>query len=349
MAQEVTALNEDPIGPLMLDIEGTELSPQDIDRLQYPCVGGVILFSRNYRDTRQLRELVGALRSTRPELLIAVDHEGGRVQRFKEGFTGIPPMAMLGRYFQQAGAPALALARDIGWLLAAELRAYDIDFSFTPVLDRDHGVSEVIGDRAFSSKPDIIVKLAEALMKGMEDAGMAATGKHFPGHGAVVADSHLALPVDERSYDEIAREDLCVFSTLISADIPALMPAHVVYSKVDDAPAGFSKVWMQDILRQKLGFKGVIFSDDLGMAGAKFAGGFADRAKAALLAGCDMVLVCNDPSGAQEVARFLEREGWQSSTRLQAMRGRSGPLSHEALEETPRWQNTVAHIKSLLT
>lgn len=348
----MTQLSNDPdnagTGPLMLDLEGPVLTPSDENLLKRKSVGGVILFSRNFVSTNQLQELTRSIRAIKPGLLIAVDHEGGRVQRFREGFTRIPPMARLGEVYQKTPEKGIALARDIAWLLAAELRVYDIDFSFAPVLDRDHGVSEVIGDRAFSSNPETLIALARAFVQGMDEAGMASTGKHFPGHGAVVADSHVDLPVDSRSYEAIKCEDLCVFAALIESGISALMPAHVVYSEVDSAPAGFSSYWMQGVLRKELSFDGVIFSDDLGMAGAHIAGDFIARTKAALSAGCDMVLVCNDPEGALQVAEYLDHQSAGPSARLSRMRGGKRPFENmAALQVTPRWQTTKDSIESL--
>tara|TARA_R110001599_G_scaffold66010_1_gene186307 strand:+ start:333 stop:1397 length:1065 start_codon:yes stop_codon:yes gene_type:complete len=296
------------IGPLMLDVEGLALTESEKTVLANPLVGGLILFSRNFESPDQLAELVGEVRDISPGIIIAVDHEGGRVQRFKEGFTVIPPMASLGKLFDDSPEDALQKAKDYGWIIASELLAYDIDLSFAPVLDRDHGVSSVIGDRAFSGDADVIIELTSAFIDGMHEAGMVATGKHFPGHGGVAADSHHEIPVDSRSLKALKDDDLYIFNALISDEkkLDALMPAHVIYTSVDKQPAGFSKIWLQTILRKELGFDGVIFSDDLAMEGASVAGSFTDRAKAALNAGCDMILVCNHASGAKEVLNYLE-------------------------------------------
>lgn len=287
------------MGPLMLDCAGTTLPADERERLAHPLVGGVILFSRNYESREQLIELIAQIRRAagRP-ILIAVDHEGGRVQRFREGFTAIPAM---GKILQLAGSPEeqCTLARACGTILAYELKAVDIDLSFGPVLDID-GASKVIGDRGFSDQFSEVITLAGAVIEGMQEQGMPVTGKHFPGHGSVEPDSHVALPVDERSEQQISELDMSVFKAL-SSRLDAVMPAHVIYAQVDAQPAGFSPYWLQDVLRKRLGFDGVIFSDDLSMHGASVAGDYPERASAALSAGCDMVLACNNPTGAAAV------------------------------------------------
>lgn len=338
------------IGPLMIDVEGLSLTQKERELLAYRSVGGVILFSRNFESVDQLLTLVNEIRAVNSELLISVDHEGGRVQRFKKGFTRIPPMALLGKLYESNQELGLQTARDTGWLFASELLSLGIDFSFAPVLDQDHGVSDVIGDRAFSDNPIIIVEVASALIAGMNDAGMAATGKHFPGHGAVTADSHVDLPIDDRTQKEIFEQDMSIFSAVASKALQAVMPAHVVYTHVDAKPAGFSPVWLQDILRHQLNFEGVIFSDDLAMAGAEFAGNFTERADAALKAGCDMILVCNDPDSAKLVADYLEnKQDLVFSTRLNTMKGNfsSSPL-YASLQSNPRWLATRERLSSLI-
>ena len=336
---------DDFIGPLMLDIEGTTLSDDEKKCLANPLVGGLILFSRNFASPTQLKQLIESIREVAPNILLAVDHEGGRVQRFKDGFTVLPPMASLGKLFDRSPEDALQKAKDFGWIIGSELIAYDIDLSFAPVLDRDHGISSVIGDRAFSRDADTIIELTSAFIDGMHEAGMAATGKHFPGHGGVAADSHHEIPEDKRSLKALKEDDLYIFSALICDEqkLDAVMPAHVIYSAVDKLPAGFSSVWLQKILRKEFEFDGVIFSDDLAMAGASGVGSFAERAKAALNAGCDMVLVCNHPEGAKEVLNYLETLHKASpqlfvNKRLNKMRfDSSKQKSIEALRASKRW------------
>jgi beta-N-acetylhexosaminidase len=314
------------LGPVMVDVSGLELTADDVERLQHPLVGGVILFARNFAAPLQLIQLAHSIRELRsPTLLIAVDHEGGRVQRFRHGFTAIPAMRELGRLFDRDPAQALAAARGCGYVIASELQAHGVDFTFAPVLDVDYGESGVIGDRALHSNPDIVATLAEALQGGLNAAGMTSVGKHFPGHGYVRADSHLDVPVDDRPMAEIAANDLVPFQRLARAGMGAVMPAHVVYPKVDAKPAGFSGVWLQKVLRDRLQFDGLVFSDDLTMEGARTAGGMVARANAALNAGCDMVLVCNDPRAQDTVLEGLERRSVAPTLarRLERMRGRA--------------------------
>ena len=292
------------LGPVMLDVAGTELDAEDVRRLQHPLVGGVILFARNYQSPAQIKALTAAIHAVRqPPLLISVDHEGGRVQRFREGFTRLPAMRELGKTWDGNPKRARQLAEEAGWVLAAELRAHGVDFSFTPVLDIDYGHSQVIGDRAFHHNPQAIAELAHALMAGLKRGGMAAVGKHFPGHGHVAADSHVDIPVDERIPAQL-EHDIEPFRRLVEDGLAAIMPAHVIYPKVDSRPAGFSKRWLKDILRQQLGFQGAVFSDDLSMAGARLIDGeqvsYTQAAVTALNAGCDLVLLCNQSTPESE-------------------------------------------------
>ena len=284
------------IGPLMLDVSGLELSAEDREVLRHPLVGGVILFTRNYRDPDQLRALCADILSIRqsPRLLLAVDHEGGRVQRFRVGFSRIPAMRTLGKLYDESPKAARDEAEAHGHTIGSELGAFGIDLCFAPVLDRDIGVSGVIGDRAFATKTDVIVDLARAFRAGLNRAGMAATGKHFPGHGAVAADSHLELPIDRRSLEEIQRTELVPFQPLIDDGIESLMMAHVRYTAVDETPASFSRKWIMDLLRRDMGFSRALFCDDLMMKGAAVIGDVPERARIALAAGCDMLPVCND-------------------------------------------------------
>lgn len=333
----------------MLDVAGTVLTADDRRRLMHPLVGGVILFSRNFESCEQLQQLTGQIHALRsPSLIIAVDHEGGRVQRFRKGFTQLPPMRELGLVWDRDRKHALALARELGFVLAAELRVYGVDLSFTPVLDIDYGNSSVIGNRAFHSRADAIAELAAALMHGLKDGGMAAVGKHFPGHGHVSADSHHEVPVDERPYADIESEDLLPFRRLVADGMGGIMPAHVIYPKVDPAPAGFSEKWLKQVLRKDLGFDGVIFSDDLSMEGASVAGNVVSRGEAALRAGCDMVLVCNNPQSADELLAGLHcTMSAVSLARLARLHGRAHAADPVKLREDPRYVSALHAIAGL--
>jgi len=333
----------------MLDIEGTQLTTDDKKKLLHPLIGGVILFTRNYSSFEQLVQLTAEIHALRtPPLLIAVDHEGGRVQRFREDFTRLPPMRELGTIWDEHPVKARHLAQQTGYVLAAELRAAGVDLSFTPVLDMDHGPSRVIGDRAFHHKPQAIADLAHSLMSGLKAGGMAAVGKHFPGHGYIGEDSHIEMPVDERAYPDIEKNDLIPFRKMIGFGLAAIMPAHVIYPQVDARPAGFSEIWLTRILRGELGFEGCIFSDDLDMAGAAIAGNILQRAESALNAGCDMVLVCNNPEAAEALLAELR---WDtpavSVARLARMRGRPHPDSIVKLHESANFVKAVEEIGSL--
>ncbi|MBV8048270.1 MAG: beta-N-acetylhexosaminidase [Paludibacterium sp.] len=321
-------------GPVMVGVDGLTLTEAERQRLRHPLVGGVILFRRNFTSVAQVTALCAEIRAVRtPALLIAVDHEGGRVQRFLQGFTRLPPMQALGALWRTDPVQGMQQAENVGYVLAAELRACGIDLSFTPVLDLDWAKSAIIGDRSFGRDPVAVAALALALRQGLQRGGMACCGKHFPGHGWVAADSHLALPVDERSLADLRCEDLLPFARLSAAGMESVMPAHVVYPQVDAQPAGFSRVWLQDILRGQLGFDGVIFSDDLGMEGAAQAGGFVERGRAALAAGCDMVLLCNRPDMADQLLAELTPPANDAlSRRLARMQGRG---------ESSDWQSLI--------
>ncbi len=327
------------LGPLMLDVQGTCLTPEEVALLKNPVVGGVILFARNFIDIEQLVALVTEIRAARGELLIAVDQEGGRVQRFREGFTRLPPMQQLGALLGVGDdASSIQFIEDCGWLMAAEVMACGVDFSFAPVLDVDDCGCEVIGDRAFSADPTRVVAAASAFMRGMRQAGMATTGKHFPGHGGVREDSHLETPFDRRSMDQIRQRDLLPF-TRLTGQLDAVMPAHIVFPEVDSQPVGFSPIWLQGVLRGELGFDGVIFSDDLSMKGADVAGGYGDKARSALAAGCDMVLVCNNREGAMEVIDYLAAQPLRPNPRLPTM-AMKNRVSSSRLYADPRWRQT---------
>lgn len=314
------------IGSLMLDIAGLTLTAEDRVLLNEPQVGGLILFGRNVESPQQVRELTDSIRAVRSGILIAVDQEGGRVQRLREGFTRLPAMGMLGQLYDIDPDEALSAAATAGWLMASEVLAVGIDFSFAPVLDVN-GISHVIGDRGFHAKGNIVSQLSRAFMQGMHRAGMATTGKHFPGHGSVEADSHVAAPVDHRTLQEIREQDMTVFFE-VADQLDALMPAHVIYPKVDPNPAGFSKHWLQDIVRGEMGFDGVLFSDDLSMQAACVVGDAGVRIVAALDAGCDMGLVCNDRAAALGALNALSSIPLPNQARLEKMRGKLGQFQH---------------------
>ncbi len=336
-------------GPLMIDFAGTQISDTEKFLLQQAEVGGVILFTRNFESIQQISELIDEIHTLRkPKLLVAIDHEGGRVQRFHEGFTTLPPAAAYGRIFQHNNSRGRMLATTAGWLMASELRAIGVDFSFAPVLDLAYGVSGVIGDRAFARNPQTVATLAYAFMHGMLEAGMSAVGKHFPGHGAVVEDSHIAMPVDHRELDVIMQHDILPFKHMIENGLAGIMPAHVIYDKVDMKPAGYSSYWLNTILRTQLNFQGAIFSDDLSMEAAGVEGGFGERAEAALSAGCDMALVCNHTDGAVEAVEYLK--GYinpTSQVRLMQMHGKH-ESNRDALLLSKKWQQAIVMITALI-
>ena len=338
------------LGPIMLGVKGLALQAEERDMLREPKVGGVILFARNYEDTEQLRALVTSIHDLRqPRLLVAVDHEGGRVQRFRNGFTRIPAAQFFGAQYDQDRPRALRLARAAGWVLAAELRAVGVDFSFTPVLDLDRGLCSAIGDRAFHRDPDAVAALAHSVVEGMKEVGMAATGKHFPGHGGVDVDTHHGVAIDRRGHADIEMADLVPFERLIRWGLAGIMPAHVVFMDVDTVPAGFSSIWLQTILRGRLGFQGLIFSDDLEMEGAGVAGDIVARGEAALGAGCDMVLVCNQTALMMQMIDGLRgyADNPVAQLRRARMHGRDGAIPN--IRENEQWRQYVAALGDVST
>ena len=333
------------LGPLMVDLVGLTLSEEEAEILQHPLVGGVILFSRNYESPEQITELTASIRALRdPHLLISVDHEGGRVQRFRNGFTRLPPVGVLGQGYERQPDLTLSRAEMTGWLMAVELRAVGVDFSFAPVLDLDYGVSEVIGDRSFHRDPATVTAVAKAYIQGMKRAWMPAVGKHFPGHGAVEVDSHLGLPKDTRHYEDMLQSDMLPFRQLCNSELAGIMPAHIVYEKSDQLPAGFSPFWIQEVLRERLGFQGAILSDDLSMEGAAVMGDSVARAEAALSAGCDMVLVCNKPDSVVQVIDSLKIEQDPlRHMRLIRLHGRHG-MDRNTLMASDDWKQAVQTV-----
>ena len=343
--------------PIVLDIAGPQLDANDRRRLAHPLTGGLILFARHFESRAQLTSLVAEAKAIRPDLLVCVDHEGGRVQRFKtDGFTHLPPMRALGESWMKDAMRATEAASAAGYVLAAELRACGVDFSFTPVLDLDHGHSAIIGDRAFHRDARVATLLAKSLMHGLLQAGMASCGKHFPGHGYVEADSHIAAPVDRRSRRAIVGDDAKPYEWL-GVTLASVMPAHVTYPKVDSRPAGFSSVWLKEILRGEFGFTGAIFSDDLSMEGARVAGSPVEGGIAALNAGCDLVLLCNQSKvdGGKPVDTLLdglqnalEQGRWQadphSETRRLDLLPQTAPLPWDELMHQPTYQAALERL-----
>jgi beta-N-acetylhexosaminidase len=337
------------LGPLMVDIAGTELTAEDARVLAHPLVGSVLLFTRNYKNPGQVTALTAAIRALRtPHLLVAVDHEGGRVQRFREGFTRLPAARLLGRQYDEDRRDGLALAQSVGWLMASELRAVGVDFTFAPCIDLDYGVSEIIGDRAFHSDPDSVAALGVATLSGLREAGMAAVAKHFPGHGAVVADSHVALPVDRREFADL-EADIRPYRPLIDNNIPGIMAAHVVFPAVDALPASLSKRWISGVLRGELGFHGCVFADDLTMAGAAAFGNVLERAELALAAGCDVLPICNDRHSVEWVLDRLGANAASAASQARLVRMRARGEAPADLRESRHWRETAARIADLWT
>lgn len=332
-------------GRLMLDVDGLVLSSDDRQLLANPQVGGVILFARNILSREQVCTLVAEIRSCSNNILIAVDQEGGRVQRFSHGFTKIPSMQQVGDLVESAGSEGVALSRELGWLMASEVLACGLDISFAPVLDVDRDTSSIIGDRAFSDQPKKVITAAAAFIEGMQDAGMASTGKHFPGHGGVIADSHLEAPVDNRSWDQLKRHDLMPFQSLAKT-LSGIMPAHITFPSIDPDSVGFSVFWLKEVLKEQLGFSGVIFSDDLSMKAADIVGSYVDKAKAALAAGCDMILVCNDRKGAREVLSYMEYQQIPMSALIESMRPNKS-VNWAELERSPRRKVVIEKLASV--
>ena len=334
------------LGPIMMDLRGPEMDADERDMLLHPLVGGVILFTRNYVDPEQITELCRQIHALRdPKLLIAVDHEGGRVQRFRTGFTEVPAAGSLHQLYDDDPRAAHAHARDFGWLMAAEMRSVGVDLSFAPVLDLDLGISQVIGTRAFHSNPAAVADLASGYLAGMRAAGMEGTGKHFPGHGSVAVDSHLALPVDGREFAEVEKRDMDAFRRLQRQDLAAMMVAHIEYPAIDPIPSGFSHFWVTEVLRERMGFDGAVFTDDLSMGGASGFGTYDERARRALEAGCDMALICNTTEGVVQVLDGLE---WEpdpvAHMRLVRMHGRPAPDRVE-LMDSALWKDTVERVR----
>jgi beta-N-acetylhexosaminidase len=337
------------LGPLMIDVAGTELCAEDTEVLTHPLVGSVLLFTRNYVNPKQVTALAASIRALRsPPLLIAVDQEGGRVQRFREGFTRLPPLHAFGRRHDLERREALRLAQMAGWLMASEVRAVGVDFSFAPCVDLDYGVSEIIGDRAFHADAGTVAALAVAYVAGMREAGMAATAKHFPGHGAVVADSHVAMPVDRREFVDL-EADMRPYRRLIENHLSAVMAAHVVFPQVDALPASLSQRWISGVLRGDFGFHGCVFADDLSMAGAAAFGDVLTRARLALAAGCDVLPICNARPAVHTLLDHFKPGAMNpaSQARIVRMRARGDPPVDLAASRA--WQDAVAGVAAVTT
>jgi len=339
------------LGPLIIDLKGTAITPHEKEMLSHPLVGGVILFTRNFESIEQLHALVEELRALRnPSLLITVDHEGGRVQRFRKSFTELPPLKLFGDLYEESPQRACELAQQTGWLMATELKVMGIDLSYAPVLDIDRKLNTVIGDRSFHENPAIIITLAKAFIKGMREGGMLAVGKHFPGHGGVSEDSHVAIPQDIRSQATLREEDLMIFKTLIKDhQLGAIMPAHVCYTQWDEMPPTFSSYWLKTILREELGFSGLIISDDLSMEGASMVGDYCERAERAHTAGCDMMLLCNHPEAVEKVLGGWRKAIPDLSAILETFKQKPSlsTSSLGMLQKESLWKETVEALQCL--
>ena len=337
---------------MIVDIDSVQLTEEESDYLKHPFVGGVILFSKNYSCIDQLVTLIKQIKSLRyPSLLIFVDQEGGRVQRFRQGFTELPALGSLGSYYEVSPQKAAGIVRECGWIMATEMKAVGVDVSFAPVLDTFSCESKIIGDRSFHSDPDVICALASIYVSAMHGCGMHAVGKHFPGHGGVIADSHIEVPVDNRTFDVIDKTDLIPFKFMASLRISGFMAAHIIFPRVDDTSvAGFSNYWLQKILREKGGFNGLIFSDDLSMEGAAVSSSYFTRANLALFAGCDALIVCNNKAGIFEILdKYSQLQSPNCMKSLEAMRGPSCEIPHDVLRSTSLWKIAAKHIADFIS
>lgn len=337
------------IGSFIIDLEGCEVTAEEKELLSHPLVGGVILFTRNYDAQDQLKNLCRQIRSSRNlPLLIMVDQEGGRVQRFIHGFTRLPPIGFIGKIYDDDPHYASQLAQDCGWLMASEILAHGIDLSLAPVVDLNKNLNQVIGQRAFHANPQIVTHLAEAYIKGMREAGMASVAKHFPGHGSVTADSHISTPIDTRSLEMIEIDDMLPFASLVKTQLSAVIPAHIIFPKIDENPVGFSSIWLQEILRHRLGFTGLILSDDMNMEGANISGNYADRFLLARQAGCDFVLLCNNRCGVIQVLDTINSNIHQiDESRWRVLQGKP-VLDQNSYLANNRWQKTHQNLLTVL-
>lgn len=335
------------LGPLMVDVQGEVLTQEEKDLLLSPAVGGVILFARNYHDREQVQALVEEIHALRhPRLLVAVDQEGGRVQRFRERFVALPCMHALGDLYDHDAEEGIESAHSCGWLMATELRQVGVDFSFAPILDLDFGICSVIGDRSFHKDVDVVTMLASSFVRGMREAGMEAVGKHFPGHGGVVEDSHIEFPIDQREMRDLQMADLVPFARMIEHGLPGLMSAHVVYNKMDNLPASFSSFWLTKVLREQLGFQGALFSDDLTMRAATVIGDIEQRVQSALSAGSDMALICNAPEDARRAVHSkMDYVSPTSEIRLTRFHGKNP--AYEQSEYEARWATSLERVRNL--